>query len=332
MKQVSRLAHDAPTGTPAATAQSAATPWHVLGMQDLQDHILDILDTAATLKVYPEPLPQLLAGKTVLLLFEKNSTRTRISFEVGIQKLGGIVSTLDAGTSQLARGESLHDTAKVLSRYADVLVYRAKDHASAQELARHATVPVVNSLTDLEHPCQILADLLTLQEKWGRLAGRTLAYVGDGNNMCHSYLLGAAMVGMHIHVATPAAYAPNKTIIAQAKAIAKANGTRVLITTDPHKAVRSADAVATDTWISMGDEADETARLAAFKGFTVTEELMAKAAPNALFVHCLPGHWGHEATEEVAYGPRSVIWDEAENRLWVQAALLLHLLGVEGQL
>ncbi len=307
-------------------------PWHVLGMLDLKDKLPDILDTAATLKAHPGPLPQLLAGKAVLLVFEKNSTRTRISFEIGIQKLGGIVSTLEACTSQLARGESLHDTAHVLSRYANAIAYRAKDHASVQELASHANVPVINALTELEHPCQVLADLLTLQEHLGHLAGKTLAYVGDGNNMCHSYLLGAAMAGMHIHVATPAKYAPSQAIVAQAQAIAKARGTRVLVTTNPEKAVRGADAVATDTWISMGSEDEEKARLRAFKGFTVTEDLMAKAGPDALFVHCLPGHWGYEATEEVAYGRRSVIWDEAENRLWVQAALLLHLLGLEAGL
>jgi ornithine carbamoyltransferase len=185
----------------------------------------------------------------------------------------------------------------------------------------------VNALTDREHPLQILADWMTLREAWGTLAGRRFAYVGDGNNVCHSYLVGAPLAGMDIAVASPAGYGPDADVVGLARRLAHAAGTRVTVTTDPAKAVHGAHAVATDTWISMGDEAEHEARLAAFAGFTVDEPMMAKAAPGALFLHCLPGHWGYEATHEVAHGPRSRIYDEAENRMWTQMALLARLVG-----
>ncbi len=200
-------------------------------------------------------------------------------------------------------------------------------HTDVATLAEHATVPVVNALTDMEHPCQVLADLMTLTEKWGDLQGKTFAYVGDGNNMCHSYMLGAAMAGMHVRIATPEAFAPQPHIIEQAEVIARMQGVTIDICNDPLEAVQGADAVATDTWISMGDEADTQARLEAFQGFTVDEAMMQIAGPDALFLHCLPGHWGEEATYDVAHGPRSVIYDEAENRMWAQMALVTHLLG-----
>lgn len=309
--------------------QTVTVPNHVLGMTDLQGSLTSILAGAKKLKNLAKqgPLPPLLAGKTVILLFQKNSTRTRISFEVGIQKLGGIVSTLDAGTSQLGRGESLEDTAGVLSRYADALVFRANTHADVTELAEHATVPVVNALTDLEHPCQILADLQALEEAKGDLTGKTFCYVGDGNNMCHSYMLGAILHGMNVRIATPSAYAPDAAIVEQAEVLAHQNGVTLHLCNDPQEAVQGADAVATDTWISMGDESEAEARLEAFQGYLVDDALMDQAAPGALFLHCLPGHWGDEATHELAHGPRSLIWDEAENRMWAQMSLLCHLLG-----
>lgn len=304
-------------------------PPHVLGMTDLQSTLHPILRTAIKLKrmAADGAVPKWLAQRSVLLIFEKNSTRTRVSFEIGLQRLGAVVVSLDAQNSQIARGESMEDTAKVLSRYADAIVYRANKHSDVAQLAEHASVPVVNALTDLEHPCQVLADLMTLVEKWGDLQGKTFAYVGDGNNMCHSYMLGAAMAGMHVRIATPAGYAPDPNIIEQAEVLARMQGVSIDICNDPQEAVQGADAVATDTWISMGDEADTKARLAAFEGFTVDEGMMQVAGPDALFLHCLPGHWGEEATYEVAHGPRSVIYDEAENRMWAQMALMTHLLG-----
>lgn len=309
-------------------AKKAAGSHHIAGIADLAGSLDHIVADAIDLKQQATDgfLPQLLAGKAVVLLFEKNSTRTRISFEVGIQRLGGIVSTLDAGTSQIARGESLVDTGNVLGRYADAIVYRAKDHQSLVELAENASVPVVNALTDMEHPCQVLADWMALTEHHGDLKGLTFAYVGDGNNMCHSYLLAAPLAGMDIKVACPEGYGPDPTILAQARASAAAHGTRIMVTTDPQKAVLAADAVATDTWINMGEEGEEDERLEAFQGYTVDHDLMAHAKPGAVFMHCLPGHWGLEATEDVAHGPSSLIYEQAEARMWVQMALLVHLL------
>ncbi|MCA1820145.1 MAG: ornithine carbamoyltransferase [Halobacteriales archaeon] len=323
----------APLQTTAPTASAAgAMPGAraVLGMEDLAPSLTDILAHAIELKAQAKTgaLPQLLAGKAILMIYEKNSTRTRVSFEVGVARLGGIAVNLDAQVSQLSRGESIEDTAQVLSRYGHALVYRANRHDSLEALARYATVPVVNALTDREHPCQVLADLMVMKETWGGLNRKTLAYVGDGNNMCHSYLLGAPLVGMDVQVATPKGYAPDPEVVARARQLAEAAGTKVTVTTDMAKALRGAEAVATDTWVSMGDEAETLQRRKAFEGWTLTEELLAAhAAPGCLFLHCLPGHWGEEATYDLAHGPRSLIYDEAEDRMWVQMALLVHLLG-----
>ena len=306
----------------------------VLGMEDLAAVLAPLIEDAITLKAQGKagPLPQHLAGKAILMIYEKNSTRTRVSFEVGVQRLGGIAVNLDAQTSQLSRGESIEDTAQVLSRYGHALVYRANRHDSLEALARYATVPVVNALTDREHPCQVLADFMTLKETWGTLRKKTLAYVGDGNNMCHSYLLGAPLAGMDIQVATPRGYAPDPEVVARARELADANGTKVLVTTELELALKGAHAVATDTWVSMGDEAETLQRRKAFEGWTLTEELLdAHAAPECVFLHCLPGHWGEEATYELAHGPRSLIYDEAENRMWAQMALLVHLVGAKDE-
>src|SRR5688572_402053 len=304
----------------------------VLGMEDMAGYLAPLLNEAIQLKTQAKrgPLPPLLGGKTVLMIYEKNSTRTRISFEVGIQRLGGIAVNLDAQTSQLSRGESIEDTAQVLSRYGHALVFRAKEHASLVELARFATVPVINALTDKEHPCQILADWMTLAEHFGgvdQLRGKTFCYVGDGNNMAHSYLLGAPLVGMDVRIATPKGYAPEAAFVARARELAQQHGTKVTLTNDPREAIRGSHAVATDTWISMGDEAEETQRVKAFTGYTIDEGMMTHAEPGAVFLHCLPGHWGQEATHELAHGPRSLIYDEAENRMWAQMALVARLVN-----
>lgn len=319
----------APSLAPVDTR--ADSPEHVLGMADLEGHLEPLIHKSLEMKhaASKEDIPPLLEGKSVVVVFEKNSTRTRVSLDLGIQQLGGCSTILDSQSSQLARGESIEDTAKVLSRYADLIVYRANRHEAVAALAKHATVPVVNALTDREHPCQVLADLTTLVEHapvnghaGSSLAGRKLAYVGDGNNMCHSYLTGGAITGMDVAIATPAGFEPDPEIVAEATRFAAKHGGTVALTENPEAAVMGADAVATDTWVSMGDEKDVETRLKAFEGFTVDEALMRKAAPGAVFLHCLPGHWGHEATYEVAHGPASVILDEAENRLWTQMALL----------
>jgi ornithine carbamoyltransferase len=323
MRKKTMTRSETETSTPTDAPGSRA----VLGIEDTAPYLQALLQEAIQLKAQGArgPLPQLLAGKAILMIYEKNSTRTRVSFEVGVQRLGGIAVNLDAQTSQLSRGESLEDTAQVLSRYGHALVYRAKTRDSVEALARYGTVPVVNALTDKEHPCQILADWMTLLEHFGDLRGKTFCYVGDGNNMCHSYMLGAPLVGMDCRIATPKGYAPDPSVTARAKALCEQYGTKLFLTTDPKEAVRSAHAVATDTWVSMGDEAEEAQRLKAFKGYTLDESMMALAEPGAVFIHCLPGHWGHEATYELAHGPRSLIYDEAENRMWAQMALLARL-------
>jgi ornithine carbamoyltransferase len=317
------------SGQPTAARGPAAA---IMGMEDTAPFLHALLNEALQLKAQASrgPLPPLLQGKAVLMIYEKNSTRTRVSFEVGIQRLGGIAINLDAQTSQLSRGESMEDTAQVLSRYGHALVFRAKQHSSLEELARFATVPVINALTDREHPCQILADWMTLAEHFGgvdQLRGKTFCYVGDGNNMAHSYLLGAPLVGMDIRIATPKGYKPEAAIVARARELAQQNGTKVTLTSDPREAIRGSHAVATDTWVSMGDEAEETQRTKAFQGYTLDEGMMTHAEPGAVFLHCLPGHWGQEATHELAHGPRSLIYDEAENRMWAQMALVARLVN-----
>lgn len=303
-----------------------ASPRHVLGIQDVADDLDGILRRAGELRHDAAVRPSL-AGRAVVLWFDRPSTRTRISLEVGLQRLGAVTTVLDAGSSQLSRGESLEDTASVLSRYADAILYRARSHAALEAVARHATVPVINALTEREHPLQTLADWSSLQQAWGSLTGRTFAYVGDGNNVAASYLLGAPMAGMDVQVATPPGHGIDAGVVAEARRSAIVAGTRVEIGHDPFAAVAGADAVATDTWISMGDEAGKAERLAAFDGFTVDDALMDQAGLGALFLHCLPGHWGQEATHAVAHGPRSLVLEQAENRMWTQMALVERLLA-----
>lgn len=287
-----------------------------------------LIDLAVGLKnkkteVGPAPL----AGKTLAMIFDKPSTRTRVSFEAGMIQLGGHALSLSRNELQLGRGETLADTARTLSRYVDGILIRTHSHATVVELARCATVPVINGLTDRFHPCQALADLLTLREKKGRLAGLKMAYVGDGNNVLHSLLHAAAATGLHLAVATPPGYEPDPEVVDEAKKIALDTGAELSFFHEPKAAVHGADAVYTDVWISMGHEEEKERRIRDFQGFRVDSKLMACAKEDALFLHCLPAYRGLEVSEEVIDGPQSVVFDQAENRLHAQKALLLTLLG-----
>ena len=262
------------------------------------------------------------AEATLAMIFEKNSTRTRFSFDAAIRQLGGDAIIVSAGDMQLGRGETIEDTARTLSRMVDLVMIRANRHADVERFAAAATVPVINGLTDLSHPCQILADLMTFEERHGPLVGRSIAWVGDGNNVCASFLHAAPKLGYRMCIATPAGYAPRAEDVARARAA----GAEIVLVDDPQGAVTGADCVVTDTWVSMGD-ADYDARMAAFAPFQVDEALMAKAAPGALFMHCLPAHRGEEVVDAVIDGEQSVVWDEAENRLHAQKAVIAWCLG-----
>lgn len=270
---------------------------------------------------------QPLAGKTVGLYFAKPSTRTRVSFEVGVQQLGGSALFLSAADLQLRRGETVADSARVLSRYLDGIVIRTFSHREVEEWAAYADVPVINGLTDQEHPCQVMADLLTIREKKGRLDGLRLAYVGDGNNMAHSLMDGCAKFGMHITVACPPGYEPSSEVVERAAAAAAESGGSVRVTTDPREAAEGADIVYTDVWASMGQEDEAEHRKAVFGPYQVNRALMNLAKPDAIFMHCLPAHRGEEVTAEILDGPQSVIFDEAENRLHAHKAIMALLIG-----
>ncbi len=291
--------------------------------------IMEILKVAADLKSkqkqgIPHPV---LAGKTLAMIFTKSSTRTRVSFEVAMCQLGGHPLFLSGQELQLGRGETIADTAKVLSRYVDGIMIRTFAHSDVEELAQHADIPVINGLTDLNHPCQVLADFQTIIENKGSLEGLKLAYVGDGNNVCHSLLNGCAKVGMHISAATPKGYEPWPEILDLAKADARQSGTVIEVTTDPFTAVKDADIIYTDVWASMGQEAEHTERLKIFNPYQVNAQLAKAAKPDYLFLHCLPAHRGEEVAAEVIDGPNSVVFDEAENRLHVQKAVLALTMG-----
>ncbi len=264
-----------------------------------------------------------LANKALGMIFEKSSTRTRISFEVGIQELGGFALFLNPDDMQLGRGEEIPDTARVLSRFLSIVMMRVFSHQTVQDFAFHASIPVINGLSDQEHPCQILADILTITEYCGTTQGKKVAFIGDGNNVCNSLLLSSSMTGMEITVASPPDYCPRADILKKARDI----GGNVKITHDPREAVSGAEVVITDTWVSMGDENETEKRMAAFSSFSLTPELMKYASLEAIVMHCLPAHRGREITNEVIDGERSVVWDEAENRLHVQKALMLLLTG-----
>ncbi len=282
---------------------------------------------AADLKARPRDYRTALSGKILAMIFEKSSTRTRVSFEAGMTQLGGAAQFLSSRDIQLGRGEPVSDTARVLSRYVDGIMARTFAHQTVLDLARYATVPVVNGLTDLLHPCQALTDYFTMQEKFGPLKGLRLAYVGDGNNMAHSLMYGGPKCGVDVAVATPKGYEPDAGVTANARADAAAAGTRLLVTNDAAQAVEGAHVVYTDVWASMGQEAEQQKRLKDFAGWTVTNALMARADRDAVFMHCLPAHRGEEVAAEVCDGPRSVIYDEAENRLHVQKAILVTLMS-----
>ncbi|OGW60596.1 MAG: ornithine carbamoyltransferase [Nitrospirae bacterium RBG_16_64_22] len=273
------------------------------------------------------PLAGPLAGKTLVMIFEKSSTRTRLSFEVGMYQLGGQAIFLSPRDIQLGRGETIEDTARVLSRYAHAIMIRTFAHETVESAARAADVPVINGLSDKHHPCQVLADLMTLKAKKGRLKGLMLAYVGDGNNMAHSLLEGCAKTGVSIAVATPKGYEPDEAVVAGARKAARGTGASVLLTCDPALAVRGAHAVYTDVWTSMGQEDEAARRRRAFAGYQVNAALLASARPDAVVMHCLPAHRGEEITADVLDGPRSVVLDQAENRLHAQKAVLLLLMG-----
>ena len=292
------------------------------------EEIRAVLDLAGELKAKQkrgEPHPYL-QGKTLGMIFQKSSTRTRVSFEVAMYQLGGHALFLNAGDLQLGRGETIADTARVLSRYVDGIMIRTYAQSDVEELARYADVPVINGLTDLFHPCQILADLLTVRERKGALAGLKAAYVGDGNNVCHSLLFGCAKTGMHLAVASPPGYEPAAEIVSLARAGARETGGRIDITNDPAEAVREADVVITDVWAGMGREAEAQARAKVFAPYQVNRELVSHARPDFIFLHCLPARRGEEVTDEIIDGPHSAVWDEAENRLHAQKAVLVLLL------
>lgn len=263
-----------------------------------------------------------LAGHVLAMVFEKNSTRTRVSFDIAMRQLGGSVLVLDSGSSQLGRGETIADTARVLSRMVDAIMLRTDDHAKLEEMAAHASVPVINGLTDLSHPCQILADLLTVIEHGKALPGLELAWFGDGNNVLHSILEAAGLFKFNVRVATPAGYEPDPAFVA----LARAGGAQLTLTQDARAAARGADVIVTDTWISMG-QADAAEKKAAMQPYQVNAALMAEAKPDALFLHCLPAHVGEEVSAEVFEGPHSVVFDEAENRIHAQKSVLLWCLG-----
>ena len=285
-----------------------------------------ILELASEVKAAPYKFRPFEGPKTVALIFDKTSTRTRVSFTVGVADLGGNPMVIDTNSSQMGGKESVADTARVLERQVAAIVWRTYAQAGLEEMAANSSVPVVNSLSDDYHPCQILADLLTIKEHKGELAGLTIAYVGDAaNNMANSYLIGCAMAGMHVRIGAPAAYAPGHHMVRRAEEIAAETGGSVEVFGTPEEAVLGADVVTTDTWISMGQEAEKQQRIDSFSGYTVDADLMAKAKSDAIFLHCLPAYRGYEVSAEVLDGPQSVIWDEAENRLHAQKALLIWL-------
>jgi ornithine carbamoyltransferase len=295
------------------------------------DEVRELFELARDMKKNPKKFADALQGQTLAMIFEKSSTRTRVSFEAGMFQMGGHALFLSSRDIQLGRGEPIDDTARVLSRYVNGIMARTFAHKTVTDLAQYATVPVINGLTDLSHPCQVMADYFTAWEHFGDLKGRKIAYIGDGNNMAHSLLFGAPKVGMDIAVATPADYAPDATVVAQATEDAKAAGTKLLITTSIEEAVRDADVVETDVWASMGQEAEADKRHRDFEGWIVDRRVMSFATKDAIFLHCLPAHRGEEVAAEVIDGPQSVIYDEAENRLHVQKAIMYSLMAGSGQ-
>jgi len=285
----------------------------------------EILRLALKLKKDPYSAKPFSGPKTVAVIFDKTSTRTRVSFAVGIADLGGSPLIIDAQGSQLGVKESVADTARVLDRQVAQIICRTYAQAGLVEMAENSKVPVINALSDDYHPCQLLADLLTLLEHKGKLAGLKLAYIGDGNNMANSYMLAGAIAGMHVAIATPADYAPDALVVARATELAQQNGGSISVSTSVSAAVSDADVLATDTWVSMGQEAEKAERVNAFAGFSIDSAVLAQAKSDAIVLHCLPAYRGYEISAEVLDGPQAVIWDEAENRLHAQKALMVWL-------
>lgn len=301
---------------------------HMLTLEELTPADLDeLIQLAIDVKRDPAAYKTTLAGKKVALLFEKASTRTRISFEVGVVELGGYPLFLSGSDLQIGRGEPITDTIQVMSRYVDVLMIRTYAHETVETLATAGSIPIINGLTDTHHPCQVLADLLTIEETFGSRQGKVLTYIGDGNNMAHSLMLGGALSGMHIRIASPEGYTVDETIYNKAVALAETTGGSVTLYQDPVEATVDADVVYTDVFASMGQEEEAETRLAHFTSFQVDDALMASAQDEAIFLHCLPAHRGEEVTADVIDGPQSLVFDQAENRLHAQKALMITLLA-----
>ena len=300
----------------------------LVSIKDLSvEDINDLITLAEEMKAKGESLGCPLIGKSLVLLFEKPSMRTRVSFEVGMYQLGGQVIYLGPDEVGLGKREAAKDFAKVLSRYADGIVARTFEHEKVEELAKNASIPVINGLSDLSHPCQALGDILTIKEKLGKLKGVNFAWVGDGNNVLNSLLLACVKSGINISIATPKGYEPNKDILKSAKEIAKESGAKISVSLDPKEAVKDADIVYTDVWTSMGQEKEYKKRLKDFEGFQINDKLLAKAKPGVLVMHCLPAHRGEEITDQVMDGDKAIVYDQAENRLHIQKAILVKLLG-----
>lgn len=287
----------------------------------------DILKLAAALKKDPYHEKPFAGPQTVAVIFDKTSTRTRVSFAVGISDLGGSPLILDTQTTQLGAKESIADTARVLTRMVSTIVWRTFAQSGLEELAEYSHVPVINALSDEFHPCQLLADLLTIREHKGELKGLTVAFIGDGSsNMAHSYLLAGATAGMHVRIVTPQAYQPMNSVLTRAQTIAESTGGSILVTHDVAQGATDADVVVTDTWVSMGQESEKEQRVTDFAGYQVDSHVMSRASQDAIFLHCLPAYRGYEVTDEVIEGSQSVVWDEAENRVHAQKALMVWLL------
>jgi ornithine carbamoyltransferase len=297
-----------------------------LSVDDLTPaELIAILELSERVKADPAAFADRMRGRSVALVFEKPSTRTRVSFEVGVAELGAHPLVISSSELQLGRGETIEDTGRVFSRYVDAIVLRTFEQERLELLASAATIPVINSLSDFEHPCQALADLFTVRERLGGLEGRTLSYLGDGNNVAHSLLLAGAKAGMRVRVAAPPGFEPIPQVVNRAAEIASETGGDVEVLHDPMDAARDADVLYTDAWASMGQEAETDERELVFRSYQIDEKLVGTAAPDVVVLHCLPAHRGMEITDEVIDGPRSAVWDQAENRLHTQKALLLFL-------
>jgi ornithine carbamoyltransferase len=310
--------------------QSEIPKRDLISITDLGPEIGSIIHFARRLKdpTFAKEYSNILDGRSMAMLFEKSSTRTRVSFEVAMTQLGGHGLFLSTENLQVSRGETVADTARVLSRYVDLIMYRSYSHQTMKELAKFAGVPVINALDDVEHPCQIIADLLTILEHKSSFQNLNFAYLGDGNNVCNSLLLGTALSGINMRVGCPEGYYPGEDILKRAQEIAAENNCSILITNDPNEAVKDCDVIYTDTWVSMGDESEAVKRREILKPYQVNSELVASAKQDYIFMHCLPAHRGDEVTDEIMESNHSVIYDQAENRLHAQKAIILFLLDL----